>query len=52
MNTISPVSVHRPDSCHRWGIEFNRDLPFREAVATAFVRTMYDEMQIRDKGFS
>lgn len=52
MNTISHVSVHRPDSCRGWGIEFNRDLPFQEADATAFIRTMYDEMQIHDKGFS
>ena len=52
MNTISPVFIHQPDSCHGWGIEFNKERPFWEADATAFVRAMYDEMQSHDKSFS
>lgn len=52
MNTISPVFIHQPDSCHGWGIEFNKERPFWEADATAFVRAMYEEMQSHDKSFS
>ena len=27
MTAISPIRIHKPDSCHGWGIEFNYERP-------------------------
>lgn len=32
MPNISPVIIHKPDSCHGWGIEFNKERPFCIAI--------------------
>lgn len=52
MSNISPVIIHKPDSCHGWGIEFNKERPFWEEDATAFVDAMYREMLHRDHNFT
>lgn len=37
MTAISPIRIHKPDSCHGWGIDFNYERPFWDADATNFV---------------
>lgn len=31
MTAISPIRIHKPDSCHGWGIDFNYERPFWDA---------------------
>lgn len=45
MTAISPIRIHKPDSCHGWGIEFNYERPFWDANATNFVVAVRQAMQ-------
>ena len=45
MTAISPIRIHKPDSCHGWGIDFNYERPFWDADATSFVVAVRQAMQ-------
>lgn len=45
MTAISPIRIHKPDSCHGWGIDFNYERPFWDADATNFVVAVRQAMQ-------
>lgn len=45
MTAISPIRIHKPDSCHGWGIDFNYERSFWDADATNFVVAVRQAMQ-------
>ena len=45
MTAISPIRIHKPDSCHGLGIDFNYERPFWDADATNFVVAVRQAMQ-------